>query len=142
MNRIPRMPAEEVLRTFGEVRLGVFGGSIAPSIPPGDFISVQRAALHVWFGKGVLFSRWGQLFLHRGVQQNGAHSADVSFELWSITRGGRLGVDDPPICRGELLGQVVSIQRGTQRLKPILGRGRSRQLLVSVGLHRTCRSVD
>jgi hypothetical protein len=133
VNGIARTLAEEVLRTFGEVRLRVFGTSMAPSILPGDFISVQRAALQdISLGEVVLFSRGDRLFLHRVVNRNVPNSADISFESCLITRGDRLCHDDPPICSAELLGRVVSIQRGTQLLKPILRRGRSQQLLAYV----------
>jgi hypothetical protein len=133
VNGIARTLAEEVLRTFGEVRLRVFGTSMAPSILPGDFISVQRAALQdISLGEVVLFSRGDRLFLHRVVNRNVPNSADIPFESCLITRGDRLCHDDPPICSVELLGRVVSIQRGTQRLKPILRPGRSRQLLACV----------
>jgi hypothetical protein len=132
-NRIARTLAEEVLQTFGQVRLRAFGTSMAPSILPGDFISVQRAELDdISFGEVVLFSREGRLFIHRVVNRNVASSADISFESRLITRGDRLCHDDPPIRSVELLGRVVSIQRGTQRLKPTLPRGRWRQLVASV----------
>jgi hypothetical protein len=132
VNRIARTLAEEVLQTFGEVRLRAFGTSMVPSILPGDLISIQRAALHdISLGEVVLFSQGDRLFLHRVVNRHVAKSADIS-ESCLITRGDRLCHDDPPICSVELLGRVVSIQRGTQRVKPTLGRGRLRQLLAYV----------
>ena len=60
--------AGEVVRTFGEVRLRVFGTSMAPSILPGDLVSVQRAGLmEISPGDIVVFSREGRLFVHRVV---------------------------------------------------------------------------
>jgi hypothetical protein len=58
VSRIARALAEGVLRTFGEVRLGALGTSMAPSILPGDCLSVQRAALDERsLGEVVLSSR-------------------------------------------------------------------------------------
>ena len=37
--------AEEIVRTFGEVRLRVFGTSMAPAILPGDLVSIHQASL-------------------------------------------------------------------------------------------------
>jgi len=133
VNRIARTLAEEVLKTFGEVRLRAFGTSMVPSILPGDLVSVQRAALHdISLGEVVLFSRGNRLFLHRVVNRNVVQSADISFASYLITRGDRLCQDDQPICSDELLGRAVSIQRGSQWLTLILRRGRSRKLLAHV----------
>ena len=54
--------AEEVVRTFGEVRLRVFGTSMVPSILPGDLVLIQRASLHeISAGEVVLFLRDGTI---------------------------------------------------------------------------------
>src|ERR1700681_2170915 len=97
--------AGEVVRTFGEVRLRVFGTSMVPSILPGDLISVQRAGLsEISPGEIVLYSREGRLFAHRVVACAGSHD-----DPRLITRGDRLSHNDPPVSSSELLGRVTSI---------------------------------
>src|SRR5580700_2818508 len=67
--------AEEVVRTFGQVRLRVFGTSMVPSILPGDLISIQRATVsEISIGEIVLYSREERLFAHRVV--GAAHLSD------------------------------------------------------------------
>jgi signal peptidase I len=99
--------ARDVVRKFGEVRLRAMGTSMVPSILPGDLISIQRASLsQISAGEVVLFEREGRLFAHRVVRTAG--SADMP-QL--ITRGDRLGYNDPPVSAAELLGRVTSIER-------------------------------
>jgi signal peptidase I len=100
--------ASEVVRTFGEVRLRVFGTSMVPSILPGDLISVQRASLsEISPGEIVLYSRGGRLFAHRVVGRTGSLESPRL-----ITRGDRLSHNDPLVSPAELLGRVNSIQCG------------------------------
>jgi signal peptidase I len=110
--------AGEVVRTFGNVRLRVFGTSMLPSILPGDLISVQRAGLSgISSGEIVLYSREGRLFAHRVVGHAGSRE-----DPRLITRGDRLSHNDPPVSSSELLGRVTSIQcgdgRGHWRVRP------------------------
>jgi hypothetical protein len=103
--------ASEVVRTFGEVRLRVFGTSMVPSILPGDLISVQRAGpSEISLGEIALYSRDGRLFAHRVVARVGGHD-----DPRLVTRGDRLSQHDPPISSFELLGRVTSIQHGDER---------------------------
>jgi signal peptidase I len=98
--------AGDIVRTFGEVRLRVFGTSMVPSILPGDMISVQRAKLvEISAGEIVMYLRDGRLFVHRVVARAGSHD-----DLRLITRGDRLCYDDPLVSSSELLGRVTSIQ--------------------------------
>jgi signal peptidase I len=99
---------EEIVRSFGEVRLRVLGTSMAPAVLPGDVVCVRLAKLdEVSVGEIVLFSRRGRFFVHRVVSRC---AAPVTPCL--ITRGDRLGHDDPPVNASEFLGRVVSIERG------------------------------
>jgi signal peptidase I len=112
--------AGEVVRTFGEVRLRVFGTSMAPSILPGDLISIQRAGLREIFpGEVVLFSQKGRFFVHRVVCR--AECLDEPFaaqgEPCLITRGDRLCHNDPPVSSSELLGRVISIERDGRQVE-------------------------
>jgi signal peptidase I len=103
--------AREVVRTFGEVRLRVFGTSMLPCVLPGDLISVQRAKLsEISPGEIVLYLRDGGLFAHRVVARAG--SLD---DPCLVTRGDRLSCNDPLVSSSELLGRVTSIQTGDGR---------------------------
>jgi signal peptidase I len=109
--------AQEVVRAFGEVRLRVFGTSMAPSILPGDLVSIHRAALNeISPGEVVLFLRKGRLFVHRVVGRKVLATADGSGESCLITRGDRLRQIDPPVSSAEFLGRVVSIERDNRRV--------------------------
>jgi signal peptidase I len=106
--------AGEVVRTFGEARLRVFGTSMVPSIHPGDLISIQRASLsEISPGEIVLYSREGRLFAHRVVA-----CAESPERPLLILRGDRLRHNDPPVCASELLGRVQFIERGQRRFQP------------------------
>ena len=99
--------AEEIVRTFGELRLRVFGTSMVPSILPGDLVSILRVGIsEISSGEIVLYSRAGRLFVHRVV----CRTNDPQQPLL-ITRGDRLDHNDPPVSSAELLGRVTSIQR-------------------------------
>jgi signal peptidase I len=114
--------AEEVVRTFGEVRLRVFGTSMVPSILPGDLISIQRAAAsEISSGEIVLYTREGRLFAHRVVGRAGSAGQPFAAQGESllITRGDRLRYNDPPVSSSELLGRVISIGRGDRQLEPL-----------------------
>jgi Peptidase S24-like len=111
--------AGDVVRTFGEVRLRVFGTSMVPSILPGDLISVQRAMVsEISSGEIVLYAREGRMFAHRVVSctRSPQHSL-------LITRGDLLRHDDPPVSSSELLGKVTAIERGDREVKTTLQPG-------------------
>jgi len=102
----------EVVRSFGEVRLGVLGTSMAPSVLPGDVVCIQQANLaEISVGEIVLFSRGERFFVHRVVSTCAAPMAGCL-----ITRGDRLSHDDPPVNSSEILGRVVSIERGDREV--------------------------
>src|SRR5580704_251477 len=108
-----RALVEEVVRSFGKVRLRVLGTSMAPSVLPGDLISIQRAELdEISSGEIVLFSRDERLFVHRVVSRDAARETPCL-----VTRGDRLGHEDPPVTAAELLGRVTSIERGHRRFE-------------------------
>jgi len=108
--------AGEVLSTFGQVRLRVFGTSMVPSILPGDLISVQRVGVsEISTGEIVLFSRDGRMFAHRVVNPDGGVN-----DALLTTRGDRLCHNDAPVSSSELLGRVTSIGRGNFQRHPAL----------------------
>lgn len=110
--------AEEVVLTFGEIRLRVFGTSMVPSILPGDLVSIRQANLQdISLGEVVLFLQKGRLFVHRVVGRKVAATADGPDEPCLITRGDRLRHEDPPVMSSALLGRVVSVKRKNWEVK-------------------------
>lgn len=111
--------AEEVIRRFGEVRLRVFGTSMAPAILPGDLVVVRRAGLdEISAGDVVLFGRDGRFFVHRTVRRSIATSADGAGRSCLVTRGDRLQQDDPPVSSKEILGRAISLVRDGRQIAP------------------------
>ncbi len=94
---------------------------MAPSILPGDLISVQRAVeSEVSSGEIVLYEREGRMFVHRVVGRAGSIEeafADRGKSLL-VTRGDRLLHNDAPVSPSELLGKVTSIERGNFQWQP------------------------
>lgn len=124
--------AGDIVRTFGEIRLRVFGTSMVPSILPGDLIFVQSADLsEVSPGEIVLYSREGRLFAHRVVARTGSPERPLL-----IMRGDRLCHTDPPVCSSELLGRVTCIQcgdgRGYRQVQPAARLSGWKQMIVRV----------
>jgi signal peptidase I len=120
--------AGEIVRSFGVVRLRVFGTSMVPSILPGDLISIERAdVLEVSYGDVVLYSRDGRMFVHRVMAHAGS-----SDEPRLITRGDRLCYNDPPVSSTELLGRVTSIERGDRKIEPLDKPARPNRVLVKL----------
>jgi signal peptidase I len=110
--------AEEVIRTFGEVRLRVFGPSMAPAMLPGDVVTIRRAGLReISSGEVVLFVQSGRLFVHRVVGHKLISTAESVEQPCLITRGDRLHHDDPPVSPQEFLGRVISLERGHRKIE-------------------------
>lgn len=109
---------EEIVRTFGEVRLRVYGTSMAPSLLPGDIVSIAQANLeNVTPGEVVSFLQGGRLFVHRVVRREAPAKVKLADTSRLITRGDRLQHEDPPVSGTELLGRVVDVERGGQKVK-------------------------
>jgi len=122
--------AAEVLRSVGELRLRVTGTSMLPAVWPGDELTIRRdSADAVRPGRIVLVARDGRLCVHRVVT---AGNGLVT------TRGDALSGPDAPATPGQVLGSLVSIQRGSARLIPC-----SRVSLVARLLRHSdlCRSL-
>ena len=117
--------ARLVVRTVGQVRLRVFGTSMAPSILPGDLISVERAGLgEISPGDVVLFTRKRDLVVHRVVAKTTTFR-----QSYLVARGDRLKENDPPVPSSDLLGRVHLIERGRRRFQPATGLGVSARIV-------------
>lgn len=100
--------AAEVAGTFGRLYLQVSGTSMAPTVRPGDLVSVEPTGLtEISRGEIVVFVREGRLIVHRVrfivTSSNGASCL--------ITRGDRVRRDDAPVSGSELIGRVSHIKR-------------------------------
>jgi hypothetical protein len=99
--------AAEILHRFGEVRFVAHGGSMIPSIYPGDLITVQSdSAAAARRGEIVFFLLGGRPFVHR-VMRKWPERNRVVF----ATRGDALPKEDPSVDASQLLGRVTAIQR-------------------------------
>jgi Peptidase S24-like len=99
--------AAEVLHRFGEVRFIAHGGSMVPSIYPGDLLTVRSESVaDARRGEIVLFLLGGRPYVHR-VMRKWPERNRVVF----ATRGDALPKEDPSVDASQLLGRVTSIQR-------------------------------
>lgn len=106
--------AIELLRSVGEARLAVGGGSMLPCLWPGDIVAVHRVAAHDLLpGDIVVFARENRLVVHRVLRLNRDQE-----EISVTTCGDRVSKVDSPVSTDELLGKVKHIQRGTRSLDP------------------------
>jgi signal peptidase len=117
--------AGEVVRTFGRVRVRVTGMSMIPAVWPGDVLVVERrAAEKIERGEIAVAEREGRLVAHRVVGPRTDAglpfgSAQGKKPAATITlRGDSLLAADEPLRAEELLGTVVSIERGTGARRP------------------------
>jgi signal peptidase I len=97
----------ELLQKFGAARLRVLGSSMAPTLRPGDIVSVRRAAPEeISVGQLVVFSAGPRLITHRVV----AVVNDPGGRRW-ITRGDRAVCDDATVLPENLIAVVESVSR-------------------------------
>jgi signal peptidase I len=145
--------AKEIILTFGELRLRVFGTSMAPTILPGDVVTVRRAApSEISAGEIVLFLQKGRLFVHRVLGRAGSAAVDRPEQACLITRGDRLGHDDPPVSPDQFMGRVVCVERGDREItldprapRSLLARllcASDRMTYLYVRLFACCRSLS
>src|ERR1700691_1894788 len=101
----------ELVQKFGAARLRVLGSSMAPTLRPGDILSVRRAAPEeISVGQLIVFSSGPRLITHRVV----ATAEDEGVRRW-VTRGDRTCCDDPTVLPENLIAVVESVSRRTSR---------------------------
>ncbi|MGC2332395.1 MAG: S24/S26 family peptidase [Candidatus Acidiferrales bacterium] len=105
--------AEEVLRSYGKLRIMARGSSMIPTIFPGDVLFVERNPLaRLQPGHIALASRGGRFFAHRIVRLTALGGAPRV-----ITRGDALAADDPAFFCDEILGRVTFVVRGERHIE-------------------------
>jgi hypothetical protein len=124
--------AAETLRASGYLRLRATGYSMLPAVLPGDILHVRRCAIgDVPKGAIALFECYGRLVAHRVVEIVRAGARPGS---GLITRGDSMPATDPLVTEAELLGVVVSIERGRRKFRPAERRGPASRLASAVAL--------
>lgn len=104
--------AEEVLRSYGKLRIMARGSSMVPTIFPGDILLVERDPFaRLRPGHVVLALREGRFFAHRVVRLTALGGPPRV-----ITRGDALREDDPAFFHDEVLGRVTAVVRGRKRI--------------------------
>jgi len=99
--------AAEVLRRFSELRFVARGGSMIPSIYPGDLLTVRAQSIDdVRRGQIVLCLRDGRFYAHRIIRKWNADN-----RLLVTTRGDALTDEDAAFDQSQLLGSVISVTR-------------------------------
>jgi signal peptidase len=119
-NRLGCELAGEVVRTFGRVRVRVTGTSMIPAVWPGDVLVVERRAVErIERGEIAVAERDGRLLAHRviGARGNGSGARGTAGATLT-THGDSLLAADEPLRAEELLGTVVSIERGAGARQP------------------------
>jgi len=105
--------AEEVLRSYGRLRIMARGSSMVPTIFPGDVLLVERNPLaRVRPGDIVLALRDGRFFAHRV-----ARLTALGGPPRVITRGDALREEDPAFLHDEIIGRVTALLRGRKRIE-------------------------
>src|SRR4051794_33087680 len=102
--------ASEALRSFGTVRLRVVGGSMLPTLWPGDIVTVSaRPDVQIRAGDIVAFAPRAKIIGHRLIGRTAENG-------WLLTRGDRCRQDDPPVPPAEVLGVVTRILRDSREI--------------------------
>ena len=100
--------AAEVVGVFGSVRLRVSGTSMAPTLRPGELVSVKKTeVMEILPGEIVVFARNGRLIAHRVLTKIQSRGGS-----YLVTRGDRARKSDAPVSSSELVGRVNYIERG------------------------------
>lgn len=143
MNPQPAQPlagaglAMETLARFGQLRLRATGGSMLPAITAGDLLAFRACTPTAMpqIGQVVLLRQADRLLIHRLVEMS---------VNCVTTRGDALSANDMPVPHSQVLGVLVSQQRGPRTLptggRHWLARQRiSRMLIQRFPLvHRAC----
>jgi len=109
-----RSLAAQVLQSWGTLKLCVNGGSMIPTLWPGDVLTLQSQDFdRIQPGSLVVCVRDGRFVVHRAVRKS--VTAEGAF---LITRGDCVAREDAPVPAGSLLGRVTQIRRRNLLLEP------------------------
>ena len=133
-NRLGCELAGEVVRTFGRVRVRVTGTSMIPAVWPGDVLVVERRAVErIERGEIAVAERDGRLLAHRVIGARAdVGGARLTAGATLATHGDSLLAADEPLRAEELLGTVISIERGAGARRPRRKLGIGARILAAV----------
>ena len=98
---------QEVLENGSYLRFRALGGSMFPSIRPGDLLTAKTEnPINISPGEVLLYRREGRPFVHRLIKKKA-----INGSLLFIARGDRLTHYDSPILSSQILGKVICIER-------------------------------
>jgi len=116
----------EVAGQRGRWKLAFRGSSMLPTLREGDLLSVVRASAgELGGGEIVVFRRRDQYVVHRFLGRS-------PFDGRLLTKGDNCLRRDQPIEAEALVGRVVGVDRGGQRLELGPPAGRARSALASL----------
>ena len=100
--------AQDTLRQFGFLRMRATGGSMLPAIAPGDLLIFRSCtAQEATLGQVILTRHPDRFVAHRLLKH---HAGTL------LTRGDALMAPDDPLSANDVLGLLISQQRGQQQL--------------------------
>ena len=101
---------EEVLKRRSKFRFRALGSSMSPIIRSGDLVTiVQFEASDLALGDVILFRNNGKFFLHRIIKKYFINNS-TKF----ITKGDFLTTSDPCIESEQILGKLITLERGNR----------------------------
>ncbi len=112
------MITSEMLESGYKVRFVASGHSMSPTIRDGDLVTVEPLSARLRRRDVYLYQRDGRPIVHRLV---GTHPKGNL-----IMRGDACRSDDSPVSQAQLLGRVISIERGGRYISLIDGRAEAR----------------
>lgn len=106
--------AVELLSSAGRVRFVARGGSMIPTILPGDALEISRLSFDaVRAGDVILAGDRVRLWAHRVLREEFRSGGRIL-----ITRGDALSAEDTPVSETEFLGRVDFVIRGQRVFRP------------------------
>ena len=101
---------EEILKAGHNLRIIAEGSSMLPSIRGGDVIIIKPInVVDLKIGDIIIRRTGNKLIAHRLIKKK-----NIEGILFLITKGDNLHSADQPLKASQLLGKVVSIERGFQ----------------------------
>jgi signal peptidase I len=102
-----------IVATGAEARLRVHGGSMLPTVRPGDALFVRRGdASSISRGSVILAKKSGRLIAHRVRRVDWRDGV-----MWITTRGDARNNDDLALTAEHVVGNVIAIERDGRRLR-------------------------
>jgi len=112
----------------GQHLIPITGRSMSPSIQDGDLVLVAHGYADVRRGDVVVFRHEGRLIAHRVLC---VYGGDVGPTF--VTKGDNVFQFDPPLKAEEIVGRVLSVERGGRHMSLDTAAWRTLGWLIAVG---------